>query len=611
MPDIPTIRVLPSGLKNQIAAGEVVERPASVVKELVENSLDAKATRVDVTIEQGGRSLIVIQDNGLGIDSAQLNLAVTRHATSKIQNYEDLSTIDSFGFRGEALPSIASVSRFTMTSCAKGTDEAAFIEVRAGEVMDEGPAALASGTRVEVRDLFANTPARLKFLKTETTENKRCQDTLMRVSLAHLSSGFSLTMGGREAFRLPPGQDLRTRLQTFWPPAVCEGLRPFDFEREGYRAHGMAGSPATAQGRGDRILLFVNGRPVQDKTMLGAVRQAYRGMLISREYPQLVLFLELPTGEVDVNVHPAKLEVRFIEESRVFTTIRGGILHALSHMDGVEPSPGSRAFSHSGGSPIASHTLASAAPSKHAHQPSSMGSGPQFSSYREHQSDYNPPKDVPLPVMPSMGGQYGGDVAGMSNGSVPSADATEAAVLNGTNFTYLGQIADTYLVLRQDDSLVLIDQHAAHERILLAAMRDARTRGDSQPLAIPLEIPLHPSQADVLQGLWDGLKDMGFQLAMDGPAKVLVRGIPPTLDTGKAREYLIDALAEKARTLDDLWIMMSCKTAIKAGQPLAVDEALALLDTWLQTPDKEYCPHGRPIVVKWNPLDLEKLFKRK
>lgn len=614
MPDSPVIRVLPSGLKNQIAAGEVVERPASVIKELVENSLDAEATRVDVTIEQGGRSLMVVQDNGLGVNADQLNLAVTRHATSKIKSFEDLSAIGSFGFRGEALPSIASVSRFTMTSCAKGAGEAAFIEVRGGEVVGEGPAALASGTRVEVRDLFANTPARLKFLKTESTENKRCQDTIMRVSLAHLSAGFSLSMGGREAFRLPPDQDLPTRLQTFWPPAVCGGLRPFDFEREGYRAHGVAGSPATAQGRGDRILLYVNGRPVQDKMMLSAVRQAYRGMLLSREYPQIVLFLELPHQEVDVNVHPAKLEVRFIEESRVFSVIRGGVLQALSDMTDVEPAgPTGTDYSRPTGSPSVGTGMA-ASPSKSSHQPSSMGSGPKFSSYREYQQEYNAPRDIPLPVPPPVGRESVTDLEGadsVPHMAGPTPDATQGAVLAGTNFTYLGQVADTYLVLRQNDSLVLIDQHAAHERILLAAMREARTKGDSQPLALPLEIPLHPSEADVLQGVWDDLRNMGFMLEMDGPAKVLVRGIPPTLDTAKAKGYLTDALAEKAKTLDDLWTMMACKTAIKAGQPLATDEALSLLDTWLQTPEREYCPHGRPIVVKWNPLDLEKLFKRK
>ncbi|XXJ21160.1 DNA mismatch repair endonuclease MutL [Desulfovibrio caledoniensis] len=625
MSALPEIRVLPPGLKNQIAAGEVVERPASVVKELVENGLDAGATRIDVTVEQGGRSSLVVQDNGAGIPADQLELAVTRHATSKIRDFHDLSDIGSFGFRGEALPSIASVSRFTMTSRARGADEASFIEVRAGEVASKGPAALASGTRVEVRDLFAATPARLKFLKTESTENRRCQDVLMRVALAHLETGFSLTVGGRELFRLPPGQTLADRLAAFWPPAVCQGLRPFNCGRDGYRAHGAAGSPNTAQGRGDRILLYVNGRPVQDKLMLSAVRQAYKGMLLSREYPQMVLFLEVPRDEVDVNVHPAKLEVRFIDERRVFSAIRSGVLQALSDPDGeirtgcAAPEPG-RSSMPSGfsGSPAYREAAPSAPggssePSRSAHRPSAFQDA-KFSTYRAFTEDRA--RALDLPVTPQAfrdegGAPEGGGGPAPSLAREPGPDALRPATLAGSGYTYLGQIADTYLVLRRGPDLELVDQHAAHERVLLAAMREQRKKGDSQPLALALELPLHPSEAEVLADLREDLRAMGFVIEMDGPAKALVRGIPPTLETGEAREYLRDALAEKARGLDDLWTMMSCKTAIKANQPLAVDEALALLETWLKTPEREFCPHGRPVVLRWTPNDLEKLFKRK
>lgn len=637
MPDIHEIRVLPPGLKNQIAAGEVVERPASVVKELVENSLDAGATRVDVTVERGGRGLIVVQDNGRGIAAAQLQLAVTRHATSKLRTFEDLSAIASFGFRGEALPSIASVSRFVMISREQGAAEAARIEVRGGEVAGQGVAALAEGTRVEVGELFANTPARLKFLKAEATENKRCQDTLMRMALAHPRCGFSLTVNGREAFRLPAGQDLATRLRGFWPPSVCEGLGPFDFERLGYRAHGVAGSPAMAQSRGDRILLYVNGRPVQDKLMLGAVRQAYKGMLLSREYPQTVLFLELPRDEVDVNVHPAKLEVRFTEESRVFSTIRGGIVQALAGLADqdqgrIEPDAG-RGFGAQGPDDLPDHSRAypSAAPGPAGHDgPSFREGGPKFPSYREYAAFTSRPAPMDLgPGRPPEAASetVSGEDALRDRDSVLAparfgvVDAARPAPLAGTDYVYLGQVADTYLVLRRGQSLVLVDQHAAHERVLLAAMRRERTRGDSQPLALPLEMDLHPSELEILDELRDGLRAMGFVLETAGPDpsgsepagphRLLVRGIPPTLDTGRAREYLADALAARARTLDDLWTMMSCKTAIKAGQPLAVDEALALLDVWLRTPERDYCPHGRPVTVSWNPQELEKLFKRK
>jgi len=633
MPHTDDIHVLPPGLKNQIAAGEVVERPASVVKELVENSLDAGATRVDVTLERGGRGLIVVQDNGRGVPADQLGLAVTRHATSKLRTFDDLASIGSFGFRGEALPSIASVSRLTMTSRAHGAAEAAFIEVRGGEVAGQGPASLAAGTRVEVRELFANTPARLKFLKAETTENKRCQDTLMRISLAHPGCGFSLTMNGREVFRLPPDQALAARLRTFWPPAVCDALAPFDFERMGYRASGVAGAPSAAQGRADRILLYVNGRPVQDKLMLGAVRQAYKGMLLSREYPQLVLFLDLPRDEVDVNVHPAKLEVRFTEESRVFSVIRGGVAQALSAMSEVGRAGGAdsgqardypcdhdgRGGRFAAGTGFDGNGRGVADGPGGSAPPSFREGGAKFSTYRDYAAmtsrpgalDFGPGADV-RPERGAGGVEpESGPVAGTGAGPGPGLrDGSRAAPLAGTDFVYLGQVADTYLVLRSGPSLVLVDQHAAHERVLLAAMRRERTRGDSQPLALPLTLALHPSEAETLDELGPGLRSMGFLLEREGDT-LMVHGVPPTLDTGRAREYLTDALASRARTIDDLWTMMACKTAIKAGQPLATDEALALLEVWLRTPERDYCPHGRPVAVSWNPGELEKLFKRK
>ncbi len=645
MPERVSIRPLPPALRNQIAAGEVVERPASVVKELVENSLDAGAERVDVTLEQGGRSLIVVQDDGFGVPADELSLAVTRHATSKIREASDLVSIGSFGFRGEALPSIASVSKFKMTSKPRDGEEASFLEVNAGEIHEQGPAALSAGTRVEVRGLFSNVPARLKFLKTETTENRRCHDTLMRISLAHPEAGFTLTVNGRESFRLPPEQDLCARIGTFWPSSVCEGLRPFDVTREDYRAHGLAGLPAFAQSRGDRILLFVNGRPVSDKVMLQAVRQAYRGMLLSREYPQVLLFLELPADQVDVNVHPAKMEVRFMDESAVFATIRRAIMQAVS-----APDPAAAATEHG---PVASGAVFSAEstapygrtehssgngfsdgsiPGDSGAVPAGPGNtssrtedgllGQSFSSYREFKAVVNEPVAHPADLPFSMQDQsadavesteHNVDSVTGSFSSMEAGDVTTARsmTLAGTDITYLGQFADTYLILKQGGQLMLVDQHAAHERVLLHVMRAQRTSGNSQPLAVPLEIPLHPSEAEQLQDIWTELRSMGFLLEMDGAQRVLVKGIPPTLETGQAREYLRDVLACKSGGLDALWTMLSCKSAIKAGQPLAHDEVMALLEAWLATPDHDFCPHGRPAVIRWSVGDLERLFKRK
>lgn len=293
MPGPSPIRSLPIDLQNQIAAGEVVERPASVLKELVENALDAQATRIRVHIRDGGQSCIRVSDNGYGIAEDQLALALTRHATSKISSLNDLTTIHSFGFRGEALPSIASVSRFSLAS-AQANGEGMAVESVFGSLSQPIPAALPRGTDVEVRDLFANVPARLKFLKQPSTEARKCSDILARMALAHPDLDVELLMGERSAFHFLAGQSLAQRLSAVWPPQLLHNLAEVNFFQDQLSVTGLAGAPASAQARADRIYLYVNKRPVQDKTMLSAVREAYRGRILGKEYPQAVIFLELP-----------------------------------------------------------------------------------------------------------------------------------------------------------------------------------------------------------------------------------------------------------------------------------------------------------------------------
>lgn len=615
------IQLLPAELQNQIAAGEVVERPASVLKELVENSLDAQANRIRIQIRDGGQSLIKVSDNGYGIAADQLTLALTRHATSKISSVHDLITIDSFGFRGEALPSIASISRFRLASAQKDGEGIA-TEAVFGSISPPVPIAMTRGTDIEVRDLFANVPARLKFLKQPATESRKCSEIIMRVALAHPDLDIEVLLGERSAFHFLSGQSVAQRLQLVWPQQLLQDVVTVDFSPGPFRVTGLIGHPNTAQARADRIYLYVNKRPVQDKTMLSAVREAYRGRILGREYPQAVIFLNLPPEEIDVNVHPAKIEVRFQDESQIFQTVRRAVSMALdSEMGKVFPTAIARptAVIPHAELPIATdmQPLPTAVSERVELMPSSSflaeflcGENPgEYSvspmdthAVREQQSQlsaalqtqgvqaYEPP--APL-VTPRDVGQ-------------PSLHSTGTPTC-----TYLGQVLDTYLILSEPHGLTLLDQHAAHERVLYALLEQPSTPRERQPLLVPIEISLHSSQAEELQELWPTLQTLGFSLRLDGPHRLLVHAVPPLLSGGKAKEFLEDLLNAKDRSLHELWAMLACKAAVKAGSTLATQEALALIDAWRTLPDRQFCPHGRPVAITWTAKDLEKLFKRR
>ncbi len=626
------IRLLPPELRNQIAAGEVVERPASVLKELVENSLDAGASEIIVTLENGGITLLEVRDDGAGIAPEELELAVTRHATSKIASFEDLLRVASHGFRGEALPSIASVSRLTIASRKQGADaEAAAITVRAGQVEEMGPSALHKGTRVTMRDLFANVPARLKFLKTPATEGKRCEDTLIRLALPRTDVAFQLLSGGREKIRFTAGEDVRKRLEGVWPPGVVESLLDVDGRIGAVRVRGVAGHPQSAQARGDRILTYVNGRFVNNRQLLQAVREAYRGRLITGEYPQALLFVELPPDLVDVNVHPAKTEVRFLNEREVFSAVLRAIRNALDTVlplygaghDGPEAPSLSGLFpplADDGGKAPAS-SPAEGSPGRRPQGFWGSLDAPRLVSREAAVAPGGaapfapsppPDRDGMAPFDPG-GREEAAPCYGMPGGEEPPTGGPDpfGGPVRVGDLEYLGQVAKTYLLVRRGTALLILDQHAVHERIRLHAIETGGTRGESQLLALPLDMTLHASEAGELAAVWEELGSLGFAMQTDGPERLRITGLPPQLSRAEAAGFIRDALAGKRDGFDSLWHMMACRTAIKAGQELTADEAAGLLRQWVNTPEGGYCPHGRPVAVTLDVRELEKLFKRR
>ena len=681
-----TIRLLPPELSNQIAAGEVVERPASVVKELVENSLDAGATSITVELENGGQTLIRVTDNGRGIGADQLELAVTRHATSKIADMGDLLNIDSYGFRGEALPSIASVSRFRMISAPQeedgSTGEAACIEVVYGAMKPVFPAALNQGTLVEVAELFSNIPARLKFLKSPATEQKKAQELFTRIALARTDAGFTLKAGGREIVRFEAGQNLARRMGVLWPPAIVDALRPFDIHVSDMHLYGLTSDPRSSQPRADRMLFYVNGRAVNDKLLMRAVRQAYQGRLTSRDYPQTVLFLDLPAPEVDVNVHPAKNEVRFRDEQAVFSAVLRAVNHALAgvplaserfaeRFEEPSPTPPSAPFSAPAaksapaqaerpvrplgfwgeadavrvmpkrqkpqplpeekvvfvknslcepfmperdfrtGLPNPAHPANSTppAPAPAAAQPMPEPSPAAPSARKKDET-----AEKPLPARERLLPEYEDSAPiRMEDEAEPEpvgeSSRPEVSPLQG--FRYLGQVARTYLVLSQnDDTLLLLDQHAMHERIFYEKFRENGSRGVARPLLVPLEMDLHPAEKERFLELEQTLTRLGFEASCRGN-RLSVRAMPPEMERSDASAFLREALSGRVDDLTSVWIHHACATAIRAGQHLSPDDAMQLVRQWLRTEEPDFCPHGRPCAVTLEKADLEKLFKRR
>jgi len=603
---VSALRRLPETLVNRIAAGEVVERPASAVKELVENAIDAGARRIDVVARDGGRTLVSVTDDGCGMTAAELSLAVERHATSKLPD-DDLTAILTMGFRGEALPSIGAVGRLAITSRPQGADSAWRIDIEGGKVGAPEPAAHPSGTRVELRDLFYATPARLKFLRSERSESNAISDALNRLAMARPDIGFSLSDGAREKFRYAPEAgdlfDARlARLGRIMGRDFAANALALDAAREGARLTGYAGLPTLNRGNAQHQYLFVNGRPVRDRLLVGAVRGAYADFLARNRHPMVALFLEVDPGDVDVNVHPAKAEVRFRESGNIRGLIVGGLRHALA------------GAGHRASTTVAAAALGAVRPGA---APSggyqySWGDRPLVPSrgLAERAAAFQAPFDHMPPSAPP---------GAASESTAPAAaDPPEGYPLGAAR----AQLHGTYVVAQTADGLVIVDQHAAHERLVYERMKAALADNGvaRQGLLLPEVVELDEAAAARLAARADELAELGLALEPFGEGAVVVRETPALLgavDVQSLVRDLADELAEWGEALalkerlEDVCSTMACHGSVRAGRRLAADEMNALLREMEATPHSGQCNHGRPTYVELKLADIEKLFGRR
>jgi len=620
------IRRLPPEAVNRIAAGEVVERPAAAVKELVENALDAGARRIAVRIERGGLGLIAVEDDGAGIPRDELPLAVERHATSKLEagasGDVDLLNIHTMGFRGEALPSIGAVARLSITSKARGAGEAWSVQVEGGALDAVRPSAWAapseSGTRVEVRDLFFATPARLKFMKSERAEMMAVSDIMKRLAMARPDVAFHLEHEGRSSLRVaaesdPENEGRRRRLAAILGADFAPNGIAIDQTRGAVRLSGFAGLPTFSRGTREHQHLFVNGRPVKDKLIVGAVRAAYQDLLARDRHPVAALFLDLPASDVDVNVHPAKTEVRFRDAQLVRGLIVGGLSHALA-------GAGHRA------STTTAQTALSAVRSHYDVQPGLRA----WSAAEERLA----PSDFMMPSGRVESPDYGGDDREAIGGGGPSQSASLTAPPHAAEhgdpedarFFPLGaaraQIHETYIVAQTEDGIVIVDQHAAHERLVYERIKQMLANGGvcRQALLIPEVVELDSNEAEALIARTEELSQLGLVIEPFGPGAILVRETPALLghvDAAGLLKDLADDIAELGEAhalkeqLEEVCSSMACRGSVRAGRRLTGDEMNALLRQMEATPFSGQCNHGRPTYVELKLADIEKLFGRR
>jgi DNA mismatch repair protein MutL len=598
------IRLLAPQLVNQISAGEVVERPASVAKELIENSLDAGADRIEIEAEQGGVKLLRVRDNGCGIPRAELGLALARHATSKISAPEHLESVRTLGFRGEALPSIAAVSRLQVTSRAAGDSALHAWKINGEQPEELVPAAHPPGTTVEVRDLFYNTPARRKFLRTEKTELTHLEQLVRRVALASPSVQFRFAHNGRTLFDLHATSadrpSISQRLRELLGDAFLEHALTAAGEAVGLRLHGWVASPAFSRSQADLQYFYVNGRMVRDKLIAHAVRQAYQDVLHHGRHPAFVLYLELPPILVDVNVHPAKHEVRFREARQVHDFVFRTLHERLATGSAAEPEP-------------ARH---------HQPAPALVTGGPGNGRQRIE------PRSLPLAVADaSQTYRFSVEVQRPPASDPTAGDAEPRAADDGADAALpplgfaIGQLGGAYVLAQSGDGLVIVDMHAAHERIGYERLKRAWDSGAirSQPLLVPVVVRVSAREADLAEGSSELLRRLGVILDRVGLEGLVVREMPAILRSADAEMLLRDLISDLVvhgtsdrirEEINAVLATMACHGSVRANRRLTIEEMNALLRAMEETERSDQCNHGRPTWVKLTQRELDRLFLR-
>lgn len=609
---------MPDDLANQIAAGEVVERPASAVKELVENAVDAGARRVRVDLEDGGLGLIRVSDDGIGMTREDAALCVERHATSKLRTRDDLFDIRTLGFRGEALPSIASVSRFELITKPHNTLGGTRVRIDGGQPAQIGDAGCPPGTEIVVRDLFFNTPARLKFLRQRNTELRHAVEVIHRVALPRPDVGFTLTHNGRTLLDLPAVSAPIERVRALFDTSEAGLLFALDpAEQDGAFCSGFFGQPALTRRTADSVMAFVNGRFVRDKAIGQAVRLAYEGMVDRGRHPVAIVFVDLPSHAVDVNVHPMKIEVRFHDSNAVFRAVRRAVAQSLAQTPWIRGAAGAGVVESTAVAPSLEGAASRTAEPQQEALP--------VRSYTLHATPRMGP-GVPsdaLPLAPARTASRPTPVAPRVAPVPEHGDPTPAAGSGFfTSLHYVGSILGTYLLASDGEGLIVIDQHAAHERITYEQLRAswASRRASAQPMLLPQVVRFDSLRAAALEDSLEVFAQLGFEIEPFGGTDFAIKSVPTILGRARVEPLLRDALDEIGtngfsgrvdQAIDAVLIRMACHGSIRAGQTLSRDEVHALFEQLDRVDFGGNCPHGRPVYFRMAQADLEKRFDRR